>query len=58
MGRRAGGARSEGLEQLKQAAACIARAIELHMKDTDEDDKNAKAQAELGYRFLDNFVDP
>jgi hypothetical protein len=46
--------RTLDLQSLKQANACIARAIELFVK---KEDKEAVAQAELGWRFIDEFVD-
>jgi hypothetical protein len=54
MGRRPGSARAIDLQSLKQANACITRAIELFVK---KDDTEAVAQAELAWRFLDEFVD-
>jgi len=42
------------LQALKQANACIVRAIELFVK---KEDKEALAQANLGWRFIDEFVD-
>jgi hypothetical protein len=42
------------LQSLKQANACIVRAIELFVK---KEDKEALAQANLGWRFIDEFVD-
>ena len=42
------------LQTLKQANACIVRAIELFVK---KEDKEALAQANLGWRFIDEFVD-
>jgi len=42
------------LQTLKQANACIVRAIELFVK---KEDKEAVAQANLGWRFIDEFVD-
>jgi hypothetical protein len=46
--------RALDIQTLKQANACIVRAIELLVK---REDKEAVAQAELGWRFLDEFVD-
>ena len=57
MARRPGSAREIDLQSLKQAAACVARAIELFIKDTKTDDPAAIAQVELAWRFLDEFVD-
>jgi hypothetical protein len=57
MARRPGSAREIDLQTLKQASACIARAMELFIKNTKTDDLEAVAQAELGWRFLDEFVD-
>ena len=55
MGRRPGSSnRDIDLQSLKQANACVARAIELFVK---REDREAVAQAELGYRFLDEFVE-
>jgi hypothetical protein len=54
MGRRPGSAREIDLQTLKQASACVARAIELFVQLNDED---AAAQAQLAWRFLDEFVD-
>jgi hypothetical protein len=57
MARRPGSAREIDLQTLKQASACITRAMELFIKNTKTDDLEAVAQAELGWRFLDEFVD-
>lgn len=54
MPRRPGSARELDLQSLKQAGACVARAIELFVK---KDDEEAVAQASLAWRFLDEFVD-
>jgi len=56
MARRPNSARDLDLQSLKQAAASVARAIELFTKNTIADDKDAVAQAELAWRFLDEFV--
>ncbi len=42
------------LQTLKQANICIVRAIELFMK---REDKEALAQTNLAWRFIDEFVD-
>jgi len=57
MSRRPDSGRSLDLQSLKQAAACVARAIELFVKNTPTDDPEAVAQVELAWRFLDEFVD-
>lgn len=57
MARRPGSAREIDLQTLKQAGACIARAMELFNKNTKTDDIDAVAQAELAWRFMDEFVD-
>ena len=57
MARRPGSAREIDLQSLKQASACIARAMELFIKNTKNDDPVAVAQVELAWRFLDEFVD-
>ncbi len=54
MPRRPGSSREIDLQSLKQAAASVARAIELFVQ---ENDAEAVAQAELAWRFLDEFVD-
>lgn len=54
MARRPGAARELDLQSLKQAAACLGRAIELFVK---KDDTEAVAQASLAGRFVDEFVD-
>lgn len=55
MGRRPGSTnRDLDLQALKQANACIVRAIELFVK---KDDKECVAQVELGERFLDEFME-
>lgn len=46
--------RTLDLQSLKQANACIARAIELFVK---KEDKEALAQTNLAWRFIDEFVD-
>ena len=46
--------RDVDLQTLKQAAACIARAMELFVQ---KDDQDALAQADLAWRFIDEFVD-
>lgn len=57
MSRRPGSARDLDLQTLKQANACVARAIVLFEKRTGVDDKEAAAQAQLAWRFLDEFVE-
>lgn len=57
MARRPGSAREIDLQSLKQAGACIARAMELFLKNTKTNDAEAVAQAELAWRFMDEFVD-
>lgn len=57
MPRRPGSARELDLQNLKQAGASIARAIALYEKRTVADDKEATAQAQLAWRFLDEFVE-
>ena len=57
MARRPGSAREIDLQTLKQAAACVARAMELFIKNTKTDDPEAVAQAELAWRFLYEFID-
>jgi hypothetical protein len=49
-----GYSRSVDLQTLKQAATCLARAMELFVQ---KDDADAVAQVELAWRFLDEFVD-
>jgi hypothetical protein len=49
-----GYSRDVDLQTLKQAATCLVRALELFVK---KDDKDAVAQVELAWRFLDEFVD-
>lgn len=57
MARRPGTAH-EDLQALKQANACIVRAIELLNKEDGKlSEKEAIAQAQLAWRFLDDFVD-
>lgn len=52
------GTSHEDLQSLKQASACITRAIELlNKQDGVQSDKEASAQAQLAWRFLDEFVD-
>ena len=55
--RRPNSARELDLQTLKQASACVSRALELFGKRTVADDKEAAAQAQLAWRFLDEFVD-
>ena len=55
--RRPGSAREIDLQSLKQANACITRAMELFNKNTKTDDPEAVAQVELAWRFLDEFID-
>lgn len=52
--RRIGSTREADLQSLKQANICVARAIELFVKENDID---ALAQAELAWRFIDEFVE-
>jgi len=54
MPRSPGSGRSLDLQLLKQALASTSRAIELFIK---EDDVDSVAQAELAWRFLDEFID-
>ncbi len=54
MPRRPDSARELDLQSLKQANSCIAQAIALFIK---KDDKEAVAQAELAWRFIDEFVE-
>lgn len=57
MPRRPGSARELDLQSLKQARASLDRAIVLFEKRTVVDDKEAVAQAQLAWRFLDEFVE-
>jgi hypothetical protein len=55
MGRRPGSTnRDLDLQALKQANACIVRAIELFVKKEDEE---SVAQVGLAERFLDEFME-
>lgn len=54
MPRQPGSARALDLQLLKQAIHSTQRAAELFVK---EDDADALAQAELAWRFLDEFVE-
>lgn len=57
MPRPPGSARVLDLQSLKQANSTIARAIVLYEKNTIADDKEAVAQVQLAWRFLDEFVE-
>ena len=57
MARQSGANHATDLQSLKQASACITRAIELFTRNDKFDEVEAVAQAELGWRFLDEFVD-
>lgn len=57
MARRPGSTREIDLQTLKQAGACIGRAIELFVRNQGLDDVEVLAQVQLAWRFIDEYVD-